>query len=60
MNTISKYFSEVILELKKVTWPKRNEVIQLLGLVLTVSFIVAVFVGGVDLGLTKILETLVK
>lgn len=53
------YFSEVISELKKVTWLKRDEVIKLLSLVIAVSLVVAIFVGSVDFGLTKALEALV-
>lgn len=59
MKKIFSYFSEVLLELKKVTWPKRNEVIQLLSLVIAISLVVAIFVGGVDYSLTKALENLV-
>ncbi|KKP47940.1 MAG: Preprotein translocase, SecE subunit [Candidatus Woesebacteria bacterium GW2011_GWA1_33_30] len=59
MNKIFSYFSEVLIELKKVSWPKRNEVIQLLSLVLVISAIVAIFIGIVDFGLTKALENLV-
>ena len=59
MNKIFSYFSEVLIELKKVSWPKRNEVIQLLSLVLVISAIVAIFIGIVVFGLTKALENLV-
>lgn len=59
MKKIFSYFLEVIAELKKVSWPKRNEVIQLLSLVLVISAAVAAFVGIVDFGLTKALENLV-
>lgn len=59
MKKIFSYFSEVLVELKKVSWPKRGEVIQLLSLVIAISAIVAIFVGGVDFGLTKILEKVV-
>lgn len=58
MNKILSYFSEVKLELSKVTWPKRQEVVRLLGLVLVISAAVAAFVGIVDFGLTKTLEFL--
>ncbi|HCR35686.1 preprotein translocase subunit SecE [Candidatus Woesebacteria bacterium GWC2_33_12] len=58
MKKIFSYFSEVLVELKKVSWPKRNEVIQLLSLVVAISAIVAIFVGVVDFGLTKLLESL--
>jgi len=59
MKKISSYFSEVLAELKKVSWPKRQDVIQLLSLVIAISAIVAIFVGVVDFGLTKLLESFV-
>ncbi|EKE05034.1 MAG: hypothetical protein ACD_19C00426G0056 [uncultured bacterium] len=54
------FFSEVKLELEKVTWPKRNAVINYLGLVIAISAVVSIFVGGVDFGLTKGLEYFLK
>lgn len=54
------FFSEVKLELEKVTWPKRNTVINYLGLVIAISAIVAIFVGSADYGFTKGLEYLIK
>jgi preprotein translocase subunit SecE len=60
MKKIISFFSEVRSELEKVTWPKRNTVINYLSLVIVISAIVAIFVGSVDYGLTKGLESLVK
>jgi len=59
MKKVVSYIQEVLVELKKVSWPKRNDVIQLLGLVIAISAVVAIFVGIVDFGLTKLLESLV-
>lgn len=56
MKRIFNFFNEVKLELEKVTWPKRNTVVNYLGLVLAISIVVALFVGGADYGLTKGLE----
>ncbi len=56
MKSLTNFFSEVKLELTKVTWPKRNTVVNYLGLVIAISIVVATFVGGVDFGLTKGLE----
>ncbi len=53
---ITNFISEVKLELEKVTWPKRNVVVNYLGLVITISIVVGVFVGGIDFSLTKGLE----
>lgn len=58
MKKIFSYFSEVKLELSKVTWPTRQEVVKLLSLVLVISAVVAAFVGIVDFSLTKTLEFL--
>ncbi len=59
MKKIFTYLSEVSTELKKVTWPKQKEVVQLLSLVIAVTAVVSLYVGLVDFGLTKLLETLV-
>ena len=59
MGRISKYLGEVRLELSKVVWPKREEVIRLTLIVITISFIVGVYLGGVDYLFTKLLEGLV-
>lgn len=56
MKNITNFVSEVKLELEKVTWPKRNVVINYLGLVITVSIVVSIFVGSIDFSLTKGLE----
>lgn len=56
MKSITNFVSEVKLELEKVTWPKRNVVINYLGLVITVSIVVSIFVGSIDFSLTKGLE----
>jgi preprotein translocase subunit SecE len=60
MKQLVNFFKEVKLELEKVTWPKREVVVNYLGLVITISAVVAIFVGGVDYGLTKGLENLIK
>jgi len=53
------YFSEVRSELRKVTWPKKEEVTKLTLIVLIISVIVGGYVGGLDYLLTKGLELLV-
>lgn len=56
MKSIVVFLQEVKLELEKVTWPKRIVVINYLGLVIAISIVVGIFIGGVDFGLTKSLE----
>lgn len=50
------YLTEVKVELSKVTWPKRDEVVRLTLIVFIISAIVAGYVGGLDYLLTKLLE----
>lgn len=45
-------------ELKQVTWPTRQEVVELTITVITISLIVGLFVGIIDISLAKVLEIL--
>jgi len=56
MKRIISYLKEVKLELSKVIWPKREEVIKLTVTVLLISVIVGAYVGGLDFAYTKALE----
>lgn len=55
-----KFFQEVYSELKKVSWPKRNEVIKLSLVVIAVSAAVGVYLGGLDFLFAKSIEILLK
>jgi len=55
-----EYLKEVQIELKKVLWPKREEVVKMTGTVLLVSTLVAAYIGGLDSILTKVFETIIK
>ncbi|OGZ34788.1 MAG: preprotein translocase subunit SecE [Candidatus Portnoybacteria bacterium RBG_13_41_18] len=48
LSKILNFFKEVRIELKKVTWPTRQETIRYTLLVLGVSAGVAIFLGGLD------------
>jgi preprotein translocase subunit SecE len=45
---INVFFKEVYVELKRVSWLSRNEVIRYTLIVLGVSIVVAAFLGGLD------------
>lgn len=47
-------------ELKKVTWPSRDEVIRLTGVVIVVSIAVGLYIGGLDFIFTQVLQTFAK
>lgn len=48
MKAVQKYFNEVIQELKKVTWPSKQQTIDMTILVLVVSVIIAIYLSGLD------------
>ena len=50
-----QFLSEVRSEVKKVTWPTKKEAMGGTAVVLVVVFIMAVFLGLVDLLLSKII-----
>lgn len=54
------FFQEVVAELKKVTWPTRQETIKLTLVVLTVSAIIGLFVGGLDILFVNIQQMVFK
>lgn len=43
-----QFFNEVVSELKKVTWPTRDETMKLTAVVIALSVIVGIFIGGLD------------
>ncbi|MDZ7860697.1 MAG: preprotein translocase subunit SecE [Candidatus Krumholzibacteriota bacterium] len=45
---IGNFFREVKVEMKKVTWPSREELKESTKLVIIASFVVTVFIGVVD------------
>ena len=48
-NAIQRYFSETAGELRKVSWPTRQEAVQLTILVLVVMVFMGLFLGLMDL-----------
>lgn len=54
------FIKQTIDELKKIIWPSRQEVIRLTGVIIIVSLIVGMFMGGIDLLFTKALESMIQ
>jgi len=53
-----QFFKEVRVEFSKVSWPSREELIQSTIVVIIVSLLVAAFIGLVDLGLNRLVATI--
>jgi preprotein translocase subunit SecE len=51
-----QFFRDVQSELRKVTFPSRNETLASTAVVIIVVFIVAIYLGLVDLGLSFVIS----
>jgi preprotein translocase subunit SecE len=58
--SVVQFVREVRVELKKVTWPGRKEVIGPTAVVIVASFVVAFFLGFVDLILQRLLGAVLR
>ena len=54
------FISSLIEELKKVTWPTKNNTIRLTVIVISISLIIGIYIGIIDILLTKGLELITK
>jgi preprotein translocase subunit SecE len=55
-----QYLSEVREELKKVSWPSREQTIEKTTLVIVVSIFVGAYIGVLDFVFTQVMSLLVK
>jgi len=53
---LSQYLKDSKGEMKKVTWPSRKATIGLTWVVLLTVFVIALYLGVVDLGLAKLMK----
>jgi preprotein translocase subunit SecE len=62
MNRLKSFFTqflpEVVAEMRKVTFPSRQEVVGTTGVVLVTSVIFAVYLWGVDVVILRVYEWL--
>jgi len=56
ISKIKRFLREAKVELKKVTWPTPKEALASTSVVIVVVIIVSLFLGVVDMGLTKIIR----
>lgn len=53
---LKKYLEEVRAETKKVTWPTREKTFKYTAIVIGISGFVALFLGGLDLLFTTLIQ----
>ncbi len=56
ISKITQFFREVKIELKKVTWPTRKQTVSSTIVVIVLVFIISLFLGLVDFGLSSIIR----
>ena len=58
MEKVKKFLKEVNAELRKVTWPTKDELIGSTIVTVVVSLVVAIFIGIVDRILTVVIRSI--
>lgn len=56
---IAQFVREAKIELRKVNWPTKQQTINYTLLVVAMSVAVAIFLGGLDLGFSRMLQVLI-
>ena len=57
-NFITRFVGETVGELRKVTWPTRDEALRLTAIVIAVLFGSSLFLGLIDMLLTELFRVL--
>ena len=60
LRRVQEFVREVVAEFRKVAWPSRQELINSTVVVITVTVVVSVFLGGVDVALARIVERILR
>jgi len=60
LKKLPKFFKEVKEELKRVSWSSRRELIAATIIVIIVCIILTSYIAVVDLGLSKLIQILLK
>jgi preprotein translocase subunit SecE len=56
MQKITSFLESVKIELGKVTWPTRKETIATTGVVVTIVFLISLYLGACDIILAKLMR----
>lgn len=59
-NPIIKYLKETRAELRKVSWPAREEALNLTAIVMAVTVAMAVFLGVADYIFSKLFSLIIR
>jgi preprotein translocase subunit SecE len=59
-NRVTKYLKEVRAEVRKVTWPSRQEVLRLTTIVVIVLIVMSTFMTVVDFGFSRLMQAIIS
>ncbi len=57
---IKQFFKEFRIEMRKVSWPSRKEVVASTGVVLFVVFLISTYLGMADFIFSKLLKIILS
>jgi preprotein translocase subunit SecE len=60
LNIASQFLREVVMELKKVTWPTRKQTTGSTLVMIILVIMVSLFLGVVDIGLSSLIRVVLK
>ncbi|MCH1626098.1 preprotein translocase subunit SecE [Fredinandcohnia quinoae] len=60
MKRLTKFFSNVVREMKKVSWPKKQELVRYTIITLTTVIFVTVFFALIDTGISKLIRLVLE
>ena len=58
LDKIKVFFKEVSVELKKVSWPTRQQTVSATVVVIVLTIIISVFLGIIDFALGRLVGTI--
>jgi len=60
LGKIQGFLSEVVVELKKVSWPTRAELYEATWIVIASTFFLGLFIGATDFVLSRLLGLIIR
>jgi preprotein translocase subunit SecE len=60
MTTPVTFVREAYDELRQIVWPSRNEIIRLTGIVIILSILMGLYIGGLDWIFTQAIQLLLQ
>ena len=60
LKTVKKFFADVRVEYKRISWPSRKQLMASTLTVIVMTFVLAVYIGVVDAGLLKTVNFILR